>query len=1255
MNTLSKVLALFVVLAGIAAIWLALREEGPRLSPPTEGPTAREFADAAAQVGLIGSSASGASQQLAEGAGVTLLARVVDDGGAPVAGVEVTVERPQPRRRDRDDAEHELLEVRAGEVQHNIPVATAVSDADGRFRVGGLEPETQYRCTLRPAPPWGWTDRTLRADRPGLHEATYVLERGAALRGRVVDERGEGLQATVIATRDPVDDDVYRTPAWTAAADGRFAVAALPAGTWSFTVSVAGRGRRTGQLVVLPHDGEVLLRFRYPDGPTLMGKVTDVSGRPVAGASVLVRADGTRPEARGRWWALAQTDAQGGYRLEHLDPGLVQGITVEAEGFLTIGDAHRHLLLGASGVVEVDFELARGCTVRGRVVDAAGSPVAGAVVMLDHDMAFSNPSGRPERRSTTSDGEGQYVFERLPPVGHVRLRAYTSDAASGRDGPPLSLAGEARVLEHDLALQVAPVLRGVAVDREGMPVEGVRVEATSYEVHWRHAAGLPRPSTTTDAGGQFELKGVLEGETWSVDAKSESMRMEAPLTVRVPASVGTLEEVRLVLLPAAKVSGRVSDPDGRSLASYHLWMKPLRRGRGSPGAVFTQTNDDGAFVFDQLAAGTYELPRGAFAGDLEGEAAQTFELDWGQAVEGVVVVRRPPLAISGSVFDDENAPLAGVQVRYRAATVDGERSIDRFPMGTTTDENGRFHERVGPGRYSLWAEGGEPVHDVEAGRDDIVLHGQRVPRVEVFGTVVDDRGRPVPRAQVTVWVTSETGGRSGSHASCLGGTFRTSVPATSAQGDLVVSHAADAGGRPLDLAPGGVTNVVLARGPHEIRLSPGGSIAGRVIDQDGVGLGGVAVKATVVRADEVWWTRYVGHYGSPMAITDAEGRFQIAGLAKLAHAVAVDAPGGWLRPAPQNARPGDAPLEMLMERSHELTGRVVDAQGEGVAQAGVTVTWTTASGQSGQAGTSTASDGTFSLAAVGGGPLQVQLKASQSGPWPYKLLTMTGVQPGSAELVLRLESSIALSGVVVKADGTPASRASVWVRGSGLRGGAGTSLLRCDPEGRFMASELEPGSYVLQAMGGERGAVAQEVTVQVPATDVRLQLGRTWPIEGHVASDSSVRYTLYFLYVEGGERKSMGHGSSGSEPFLLWVPTESPGTLWLSVEATGEYALLENVRPGSGTHRLVPKPGLEITGRVEGATRIRPGAHLGASDSRGIQARGEVQVDGTFRIRGLPPGTYTVEAWLEAEQGTARFAATNISSGSTDVVLRPDR
>ncbi|MEZ6010052.1 MAG: hypothetical protein R3F05_20145 [Planctomycetota bacterium] len=88
---------------------------------------------------------------------------------------------------------------------------------------------------------------------------------------------------------------------------------------------------------------------------------------------------------------------------------------------------------------------------------------------------------------------------------------------------------------------------------------------------------------------------------------------------------------------------------------------------------------------------------------------------------------------------------------------------------------------------------------------------------------------------------------------------------------------------------------------------------------------------------------------------------------------------------------------------------------------------------------------------------------------------------------------------------------------------------------------------------------------------------------------------------------------------------------------------------------MVPKPGLEITGRVEGATRIRHGAHLGASDSRGVQARGEVQVDGTFRIRGLPPGTYAVEAWLEAEQGTARFAATNVASGSDDVVLRPDR
>jgi len=240
----------------------------------------------------------------------------------------------------------------------------------------------------------------------------------------------------------------------------------------------------------------------------------------------------------------------------------------------------------------------------------------------------------------------------------------------------------------------------------------------------------------------------------------------------------------------------------------------------------------------------------------------------------------------------------------------------------------------------------------------------------------------------------------------------------------------------------------------------------------------------------------------------------------------------------------------------------------------------------------------------------------------------------------------------VDADGLPANQASVWVRSPDPGDPRRTQLLRCDAEGRFVASELEPGVYVLQAQGGTGHAVAQDVTVLVPSTDVRLQLGRTWSIEGHVVGGGGIRYTLAFLYLDGSEVQSVGHGSSGTEPFRMWAPTQATGTLWLTVEATGEYDLIENVRPGSGVHRLVPKPGLELTGRVEGATRIGPGSRVVAADGRGIKARGEIRADGTFRVRGLPPGSYQLEAWLECEGGVARFLATDVTAGGSDVVMR---
>lgn len=152
--------------------------------------------------------------------------------------------------------------------------------------------------------------------------------------------------------------------------------------------------------------------------PHVVGRAIDAEGRAIAGADVLLFETGQNGDVHGiavRSHLVTRfvtderevTDAEGRFAVplpESVERGYVQ---VRASGFAP-AEAGPWRARRRDGDVDVgDVRVVRGGAIEGRVLDAAGSPKVGAVVVA------SRGDGLPATKRT--DEQGRFAFERLTP------------------------------------------------------------------------------------------------------------------------------------------------------------------------------------------------------------------------------------------------------------------------------------------------------------------------------------------------------------------------------------------------------------------------------------------------------------------------------------------------------------------------------------------------------------------------------------------------------------------------------------------------------------------------------------------------------------------------------------------------------------------------------------------------------------------------------------------------------------------------
>ena len=339
--------------------------------------------------------------------------------------------------------------------------------------------------------------------------------------------------------------------------DGTVHFTGIPLGTaWVQLDRFAAGGIRTQ---VRPGGEPASVELKVAPGFAVEGIVVDRDGRPVAGATIWAGPGGPL----GAGLAAAESAGDGTFRLR--DRSSPCEVGARAAGHAPSVTA---MPTGAPGSVQQVRLVLRGpgAALSGRVVDAEGAPVAGALVQVGPDnhryeIGETKIEGNQLRGLVVeSDAEGRFRVEGIRP-GEIPLRAIRAGFARWKGTTTASPGSEAEV---EIRLGPGAVLAGSVLNGDGHPVRNaiVTVRDSTGEFHmWAVVA----------KDGSYRLGDLPAGE-FTAEAMSHGLGHVADLLSFEP---GVTREWSPRLIPRGTLSVRVVDREGAPLAKWSVYATAL--------------------------------------------------------------------------------------------------------------------------------------------------------------------------------------------------------------------------------------------------------------------------------------------------------------------------------------------------------------------------------------------------------------------------------------------------------------------------------------------------------------------------------------------------------------------------------------------------------------------------------------------------------------------------------------------------------
>ncbi|MCI0587782.1 MAG: carboxypeptidase-like regulatory domain-containing protein [Planctomycetes bacterium] len=297
----------------------------------------------------------------------------------------------------------------------------------------------------------------------------------------------------------------------------------------------------------------------------------------------------------------------------------------------------------------------------------------------------------------------------------------------------------------------------------------------------------------------------------------------------------------------------------------------------------------------------------------------------------------------------------------------------------------------------------------------------------------------------------------------------------------------------------------------DLVLGQGVAIAGKVVDESGIGVAGARVQAIPPE-----WTPEVVRLEYGLCRTDAEGRFRISSLEPGPHHLRATKDGLLAKdPEPLVEVKGgeETSVTLVLTAGRHVAGRVVDEAGRPVGGATVTARpdWRSARGAGGamrrtpfSQRAETGPDGSFRLTGLGEGPYEIVASRPEVATAERR-----NVAEDLEDLEIVLPGPTGVAGTVEDAaSGSPVRRFTILLHriersaGSIGRSSEGSRAF-LDEEGRFRFAGLRPGEYGVASRAG--GFVEGQVEgIEVAAGGIRdglrIRMERAAAVRGKVVT-----------------------------------------------------------------------------------------------------------------------------------------------------------
>ncbi len=831
--------------------------------------------------------------------------------------------------------------------------ARARSGETGDYAIPLLEPG-EYRIVVAHSNHLPELDAhaAIAADRPA--RCDVELLEGLEIRGRVVDESSAPLPGAEISVR-PSSERTLRGNArkdrlleeWRdgrflvesrsslAGADGTFRVGSLASERYDLTVRLAGRApvRRLD----IPA-GREALEIVLPLGAVVRGRVVHGNEMPIAGVDVrlefvgdekapspvigaasfrrVVAADFDPTEEAVR---ASATDEEGRFEFAGVRSGPYV-VRAELSGY---APREKKLDVGDDPVDAGDLILGDGGSIRGRLVDSEGMPIAAALVWIEAPQETGITHWGQAARIAPRLVEAETEFDGTFKLGGLAEGFYAVRAASEAHASVRLSGVAAGRSDVEITLPKGESVTGVVLNGiDDSPLEGAEIALAESSAH----TPIPEKTVHSAADGRFELRGVefrrgLVLLVSHVDFRGRPLRVSMEDDTR---------DVEVRLQPSILVAGIVLDAERKPVRSARVALEGQYR-----DSAPVRSEADGSFsleissMFREQSGLQYVVAsdgrRGIGRVELPRDSGRHVDVD------ELEIVLEPTTTVEGDVRSADGNPVAGAIVTLQRRTNAGDARGPLRRSHSTRDGSFRILG-LEPGVYAAhvvalgYAETTADI-DVRSSRHTETFVLDR--GIDLEGEVVDTAGDPVAGADVFLLATIEGDrldegsiheGRKAQGETRF--TTRTDENGIYVFRNLpetewtVYAHSSGFDASDLAVVPPGEE-------PPELVLARFGRVFGRVVsDATGEPLPSFRVHLNLAKN-----RRGIGGSGMllPRQYATRDGSFLVEGVAPGEYFIVVEAPGHsyWGREftVPHG---GDAKIDARLDPGRILRGVVLD-------------------------------------------------------------------------------------------------------------------------------------------------------------------------------------------------------------------------------------------------------------------------------------------------------------------------------------------